>query len=48
MAEVEEPDAGLEIREGFAGKLRGALKTAAQDGTTRSADQVARRLGLSW
>ena len=46
--EAEDPDAGLEIREGFASELRQSLKTVARGGATRSADQVAKSQGLSW
>ena len=46
--ETEDPDAGLEVREGFAGKLQASLKTVASGGASRSADQVATRQGLSW
>ena len=46
--EAKDPDAGLEIREGFASQLQGSLKTVAAGGATHSADQVAKRQGLSW
>lgn len=44
----EDPDAGLELREGLADELEASLSAVSRGGATHSAEQVARRLGLSW
>lgn len=44
----EDPDDDLELREDFAEEMRASLEAAADGRPTRSADEVAQRLGLSW
>lgn len=46
---VEDPDSDLELREDFAEDLRASLEAVARgDATTRPAEEVAEKFGLSW
>ena len=44
----EDPDAGLELREEISDELKASQEAVARGGATRSAEQVAERLGLTW
>ena len=44
----EDPDAGLELDEELSAELQASLEALDGGGVTRSAEQVARRQGLSW
>ena len=45
---AEDPDAGLELDEELSAELQASLEAVDRGGVTRSAEQVARRQGLSW
>ena len=45
---AEDPDAGLELDEELSAELQASLEALDGGGVTRSAEQVARRQGLSW
>ena len=46
---VEDPDGDMELREEFAEGLQASLEAVARgEATTRPAEDVAERLGLSW
>jgi hypothetical protein len=47
-AELVDPDEDLELREDFSAELQKSLGAVARGVTTNSAEQVGRRLGLSW
>ena len=46
--DLGETDDDRELREEFSAKLRVSLEAVANGGATRSAEEVAQRLGLSW
>jgi hypothetical protein len=48
IAGVGDPDDGLELLESFSMELQTSLEVIARGGSTRSAEQVAQRQGLSW
>jgi hypothetical protein len=43
-----DPDAGLELREEFKLELQHSLEAVRADGETRTAYEVANKLGLEW
>ena len=45
---VEDPDGDLELREEFAEDLRASLAAVASGDANKSAERVAKKLGLSW
>ncbi len=45
---MDGPDSGLELRAEFSAELQASLEAAERGGATRSAEEVAQRLGLSW
>ena len=45
---VEDPDEGLELREDFALKLEASIKAVEAGEPTIPAEEVSRRLGLTW
>ena len=47
-AELVDPDEDLELHKDFSAELQKSLGEVARGVTTNSAEQVGRRLGLSW
>ena len=45
---LNDPDEGLELRDGFAEELQHSLAVADADSKTVSAQKVAEKLGLTW
>lgn len=45
---LEDPDSGLELREDFSEELQASLEAVARGDATKSAEQIAKKLGLPW
>lgn len=45
---MDDPDAGLELRQDFSAELRASIEAVAVGSTTHAAEHVARRQDLSW
>ena len=46
--DLKDPDDDRELREEFSAQLQASLEAVANGNATRSAEEVAQRLGLSW